>query len=58
MKNEQRSGETERKSATAATVCLHLNSRSFFLSLFIGCLETEELKEKRGKGGNRENPYL
>ena len=29
MKNEQASDETERKSARAATVCLHLNSRSF-----------------------------
>ena len=35
MKNEQCSDEIERKSATAATVCLHLNSRSFFLSLFL-----------------------
>ena len=31
----QGSDERERKSARAATVCLHLNSRSFYLSLFI-----------------------
>ena len=36
MKNKQGSDKTERKSARAATVCLHLNSSSFYLSLSIG----------------------